>query len=227
MASRDAGRSFGRESTEAGNLVQGAHYRLARRMPRAATPRRERRMRRLPVSSSSPAQPQESRARSISRRRSRLAAGPPAADPLDWRSLTLRSAKEIGWPTPIDAFHLSDPELRPDRREGGGRRRVSTPPTAFALYATADLLGLGRLAEFANAAPERRPRPLLRQPAHQPDQRLRPAEHLRLLLVRPDAEGGGRLHPLARGGLPRGGAGARACRRASSTSSAACIPSSG
>ena len=77
------------------------------------------------------------------------------------------------------------------------------------LYATRRPARPGPPGRVRQRPAERRSRPLLREPAHQSDERLHAAEHLRVLLVRAHAEGGGRVHPLAGGGVPRGGAGAR------------------
>ena len=51
---------------------------------------------------------------------------------------------------PIDAFRLTDPELRPVAEKVLHGARLDAAD-GLRLYATADLLGLGRLAEFANA----------------------------------------------------------------------------
>ena len=122
------------------------------------------------------------------------------------------------------AFELRDPD--PPTRSP---RRCSpatgwTRPTASRSTRPTDLLGLGPPGRRRQRPAQRRPRALLRQPAHQSDQRLRAAEHLRLLLVRAHAEGRGRVHPLARGGLRTRRSRRAACRRASSTSSAGSHP---
>src|SRR2546428_90354 len=56
---------------------------------------------------------------------------------------------------------------------------------------------------------QRRPGLLRRESAHQPHERLRPPQHVRVLLVRADAPGGGGLHAHSRRGFRRGGRGAR------------------
>ena len=126
----------------------------------------------------------------------------------------------------IAAFQLSDPALHPiaDKVLAGERLDAAD---GVALYATADLLGLGRLADFANAR-RNGDRVLFSANQHiNPTNVCVLRNTCVVLLVRADAEGGGRVHPVAGGGVPRGGAGARACRRASSTSWAGSIPSSG
>ena len=126
----------------------------------------------------------------------------------------------------IDRLPTERPDPPPDRRKGARRRAAGRRrrPGALRHRRPPRARPTGRLRQ---RPAQRRPGALLRQPAHQPDQRLRAPEHLRVLLLRPDAEGGGRVHPVAGRGVPRGGAGARACRRGSSTSWAGCIPSSG
>ena len=126
----------------------------------------------------------------------------------------------------LDPARLQDPALQPIAEKVQAGERLSAAD-GLTLFETPDLLGLGALADSAN---RRRNGDRVFFSANQhinPDQRLHPAEDLRLLLLRPDAEGRGRVHPIAGGGVPRGGAGPRACRPASSTSSAGCIPSCG
>ena len=108
----------------------------------------------------------------------------------------------------IDLARIQDPALRPVAEKVTAGQRLA-PADGLALYATTDLLGLGMLADWANRQQERRSGLLLRQSAHQPHQRLHPPEHLHLLLLRADAEGGGRVYPLPRGGVRRGRAGSR------------------
>ena len=108
----------------------------------------------------------------------------------------------------IDGSRLRDPQLRPIAEKVTAGERL-TPDEGVALYATTDLLGLGLAGGLRQPPAQRRPGLLRRQPAHQSDQRLHPAEHLRVLLLRADAEGGWRVHPLAGGGVRRGRAGAR------------------
>ena len=127
----------------------------------------------------------------------------------------------------IDGARLRDPQLRPiaDKvtrgraAHAGGRPRRSTPPPICS--------GLGCLADFANR----------RQNGDRvffsANQHINPTNVCVLRntcvfcsFARMPKEDG-RLHPLAGGGVPRGGAGARRCRPASSTSWAGSIPSSG
>ena len=123
----------------------------------------------------------------------------------------------------LDPARFTDTSLLPDRREGAagpaarcrrcpGPLRHRRPP------------GPRRHGRFRQPAPERRPGLLLRQSAHQSDQRLRPAEHLRVLLLRPDAEGRRELHPDAGRGVSRGGAGPGHAHDANSTSSGGLHP---
>ena len=108
----------------------------------------------------------------------------------------------------IALVRLRDPQLRPIAEKVAAGERL-TPAEGVALYADDRSARPGRPRRLRQPAPERRPGLLLRQPAHQSHQRLHPAEHLRVLLLRADAEGRGRLHPVAGGGVPRGRAGAR------------------
>ena len=64
------------------------------------------------------------------------------------------ASKEIGrsarrWQARLSG-RLHDPALRPIAEKVLGGRAARRPPTRRTLYATADLLGLGRLADFAN-----------------------------------------------------------------------------
>ena len=137
----------------------------------------------------------------------RWPAGPPAIKPT--RLGTLRSRCQGDRDGRPDRRLPPDRSCAPTRRRQGRRRHTSRRRRRPRSVCHRRSPGPGPAGRFRQSAAERRPRALLRQPAHQSDQRLRAAEYLRLLLVRPDAEGGGRLHPVAGGGLPRGGAGAR------------------
>ena len=123
----------------------------------------------------------------------------------------------------LDPASPPRPRARPIAEKVKAGERL-TAADGLALYAPPICSASARWPTTPTA-PERRPGVLLRQPAHQPHQRLHPAEHLRLLLVRPDAEGGRRLHPLARSGVSRGGAGPGHADARVPHRRAGCIPS--
>ncbi len=70
-------------------------------------------------------------------------------------------------PASVQLAQFRDPALVPVGEKVLNGQRLDRAD-ALALYETADLLGLGSLAAYANAAEERRPGLLLRQSAHQP-----------------------------------------------------------
>ena len=72
----------------------------------------------------------------------------------------------------LDRALISDPALRPDRRQGRRGRALSRRRTASRCSRAADLLGIGHMADAVNRAQARRPRHVRGEPAHQPDQHL-------------------------------------------------------
>ena len=126
----------------------------------------------------------------------------------------------------IDLARLRDPLLRPIAEKVGRGERLtprkgsrSTPPPISSASAC--------LADSANRR-QNGDRVFFSANQHiNPDQRLRPAEHLRVLLLRPDAEGRRAPTPARWKRSTTKRSRRAACPPASSTSSAACTPSSG
>src|SRR5256884_7125486 len=93
-----------------------------------------------------------------------------------------------------------------------------TPPTEISPLSLHDALPISvplarpahhRTARRSGEPPaQRRPCVLRRESAHQPHQRVRAAQHVRLLLLRAHAAGGGRVYTESRRGLRRGRRGA-------------------
>src|SRR5918994_806167 len=112
---------------------------------------------------------------------------------------------DVGWDRPGTPPR---PSAARHRREGESRQpaRCRRRPRALRHFGPARARHAGRSREPGS---KRRSRLLFRQPAHQPNERLHPAQHVHLLLFRADAEGRGRLHALAGGGIPRGRTGDR------------------